>query len=114
MKDYLEKRIEELENEIDYEKRRNEVCATSKNDLYYLDSLEEELEELNEKANNVEGMCCPMCEEELIYIPYKSKSGKTIHIYSHDNTCPFIAFEFVDSEDLDGFVEYMKKEKGVN
>lgn len=54
---------------------------------------------------------CPICKEELNYIPYKSKKGKTIHIYSHDNSCPFIGFEFVDSEDLDGFVEYIKKER---
>ena len=56
---------------------------------------------------------CPLCEEKLNYIPYKNKNGKIIHIYSHDNTCPFIAFEFVDSEDLNGFVEYIKKEKEI-
>lgn len=56
---------------------------------------------------------CPLCEAKLNYIPYKNKNGKIIHIYSHDNTCPFIAFEFVNSEDLDGFVEYIKKEKEI-
>lgn len=114
MKDYIEKRIKALQDEIEYEKRKQEVCATSKSDLYYLNSLEEELEELKEKSDSVEGIVCPLCDEELFYIPYKSKNGKTIHIYSHDNTCPFIAFEFVDNEDLDGFIEYIKNRKGAS
>lgn len=110
MKNYLDERIKQIKNEIKYEKRRQKVCATGKSDIYYLYSLQEELEDLKEKADSVEGIACPLCDEELFYIPYKSKNGKTIHIYSHDNTCPFIAFEFVNNEDLDGFVEYMKRD----
>ena len=84
----LEKRIKELKSEIDYEKRRNNVCATSKSDLSYLDSLEEELEKLENIES--EGVACPICEEELECVPYKSKSGKVVYIYTHDNSCPFI------------------------
>ena len=107
-------KIKKIKQEIDYEKRKQEVCATGKSDIYYLDSLQKELEELKEKADNVGGMECPLCAEELDYIPYKSKNGKIIHIYSHDNTCPFIAFELVDNEDLDGFIEYIRNKKEVN
>lgn len=107
----VKERVKELKKEIAYEKRKQNICGTSKSDIYYLDSLEEQLAEIEEKADSVEGMECPMCAEKLSYIPYKSKSGRIIHIYSHDNTCPFIAFEFVENEDLDGFIEYMKNKK---
>ena len=85
-----EERIKELKSEIAYEKRRNKVCGTSKSDLYYLDSLEEELE----KLENIErdGIACPLCEEELECVPYRSKNGKIVYIYTHDTSCPFIRF----------------------
>jgi C4-type Zn-finger protein len=57
-----------------------------------------------------ENMKCPICGEKLQYKPYLAQNGYMIHIYSHDNTCPFIGFEYVDKEDLDGFIEYLKKQ----
>lgn len=42
----MQTRINKLKKEIDYEKRKQEVCATSKNDIAYLDDLEEQLEML--------------------------------------------------------------------
>lgn len=107
--DLLEEKIKELKNKIEYEERRNEVCATSKSDLYYLDSLKEELEKLKEKADCVDGICCPICEEELTIIPFEDEFGNITYIYSHDNTCPFIAFEYVNDYDLKNFVKYIKR-----
>ena len=52
---------------------------------------------------------CPICGEELECIPYKSKCGKVIYVYSHDNSCPFIGFECVDKEDIQGFIEYLNR-----
>jgi len=42
-----EERKEELKKLIKYEREKQSVCATSKQDLMYLDSLEEELENLD-------------------------------------------------------------------
>ena len=42
----VENRIKELQEEIDYEKRKMEVCGYGSSDIRYLDGLEEELEEL--------------------------------------------------------------------
>lgn len=36
-------KIEKLRKQIEYEKRKQEVCATSKEDIYYLEELEEQL-----------------------------------------------------------------------
>ena len=47
-------------------------------------------------------MNCPICEEKL----YCSNYNGT-YIYNHDNTCPFIGFEFVDSKDLNNFIDYI-------
>lgn len=35
--------IEKLRKQIEYEKRKQEVCAISKADIYYLEELEEKL-----------------------------------------------------------------------
>ena len=42
----IENRIEELENMIDYENRKLEVCGYETSDLLYIQGLEEELQEL--------------------------------------------------------------------
>lgn len=42
----IENRIEELENMIDYENRKLEVCGYGTSDLLYIEGLEEELQEL--------------------------------------------------------------------
>lgn len=42
-------RIEELKKQIAYEKRKMKICAYGKSDIYYLASLENELEELLKK-----------------------------------------------------------------
>ena len=55
-------------------------------------------------------MKCPICGEKLQHKPYLAQNRYMIHVYSHDNTCPFIGFEYVDKEDLDGFIEYLKKQ----
>lgn len=54
-----------------------------------------------------EGVACPICGEELKCVPYKSKSGRVVYIYNHDNSCPFIGFECVEQEDTQGFIEYL-------
>lgn len=50
MEEKMEEKIEKLKKLIDYEKRKQEVCATSKEDLYYLEELEETLEELESEV----------------------------------------------------------------
>lgn len=44
----VEKEIERLEKEIDYEERKLKVCGYGKEDLYYIEELQEDLEELKE------------------------------------------------------------------
>lgn len=44
--DYLQERIDELEKQIEYEDKRLDCCAYGKSDLYYLEGLKYELEEL--------------------------------------------------------------------
>ena len=46
---------EELEKEIEYEENKLEVCGYGKEDLYYLDGLYAELEEINEQIEIKEG-----------------------------------------------------------
>ncbi len=45
----IEKRIEELQDMIDYENRKLEVCGYGKSDLLYIEGLKEELQELESK-----------------------------------------------------------------
>ena len=56
-----------------------------------------------------EEIYCPLCGEKLEYVEFNSSTNHKIHIYTHDNTCPFIGFEFVSEQDLIGFNEYLKK-----
>ena len=42
----LENEIQELKKEIEYEEKRLDVCAYGTSDLYYLESLKNKLEEL--------------------------------------------------------------------
>lgn len=42
----IEKRIEELQDMIDYENRKLEVCGYGTSDLLYIEGLKEELQEL--------------------------------------------------------------------
>lgn len=42
----IENRIEELQDMIDYENRKLEVCGYGTSDLLYIQGLEEELEKL--------------------------------------------------------------------
>lgn len=42
----VKNRIKELQEEIEYEERKMEVCGYGSSDLRYLDGLKEELEEL--------------------------------------------------------------------
>ena len=44
----IEEEIERLEKEIDYEERKLEVCGYGKEDLYYIEELENDLEQLKE------------------------------------------------------------------
>lgn len=43
MIDNIEKEIEKLKKQIKYEREKQDVCATSKADIYYLEELEEKL-----------------------------------------------------------------------
>lgn len=45
----VEKRIEELRNEIKYEERKLKVCAYGKEDLMYIEGLKDELNELEQQ-----------------------------------------------------------------
>lgn len=45
----LYNRQEELEKQIEYEERKQNVCGYGKEDLYYLDGLYTELEEIKEQ-----------------------------------------------------------------
>ena len=49
----IENKIEDLLNEIEYEERRMECCAYDKSDLAYLESLKEELAELEDKLERL-------------------------------------------------------------
>lgn len=44
----IENEIDRLENEISYEEKKLEVCGYGKNDLYYIEELEEDLEYLKD------------------------------------------------------------------
>lgn len=46
-----EKRIKELEKEIEYEKRKMNCCGYGRRELVYLSELEEELENLMEQED---------------------------------------------------------------
>lgn len=45
----IEKRIEELQDIIDYEEKKLEVCGYGTSDLLYIEGLKEELQELESK-----------------------------------------------------------------
>ena len=45
----LEERASDLENEIEYEERKLDVCAYGTSDLIYIEGLKNELEEIQEK-----------------------------------------------------------------
>lgn len=45
----IENRIEELEQEIEQEEKKLDVCGYGKEDLYYVEGLMDELEELRNK-----------------------------------------------------------------
>ena len=49
----IENKIEDLLNEIEYEERRMECCAYGKSDLAYLESLKEELAELEDQLDRL-------------------------------------------------------------
>ena len=51
----LYNRQEELEKQIEYEERKQNVCGYGKEDLYYLDGLYAELEEIKEQIEIKEG-----------------------------------------------------------
>lgn len=53
-KEEIKKRIKELKNQIKYENRKMQVCGYGKSDLRYLYSLENELEDLNNKLKEME------------------------------------------------------------
>lgn len=44
----VEEEIERLEKEINYEERKLKVCGYGKEDLYYIEELQDDLEELKE------------------------------------------------------------------
>ncbi len=50
---YLDTKIKELKKEINYEKRKMRVCAYGKSDIYYLSSLENKLEQLEQQRNEI-------------------------------------------------------------
>lgn len=45
----IEKRIEELQDMIDYEEKKLKVCGYGTSDLLYIEGLKEELQELESK-----------------------------------------------------------------
>lgn len=45
----LEERAEELENEIEYEEKKLDVCAYGTSDLMYMEGLKSELAEIQNK-----------------------------------------------------------------
>lgn len=45
----LEERAEELENEIEYEEKKLDVCAYGTSDLMYIEGLKSELAEIQNK-----------------------------------------------------------------
>ena len=45
----LEERAEELENEIEYEEKKLDVCGYGKSDLMYIEELKSELAEIQNK-----------------------------------------------------------------
>lgn len=45
----LEERASDLENEIEYEERKLDVCGYGTSDLMYIEGLKNELEEIQEK-----------------------------------------------------------------
>ncbi len=47
--EFIERRKKELEKEIEYEERRLEVCAYGKSDLYHIEHLKYELDELGDR-----------------------------------------------------------------
>ena len=49
----IENKIEDLLNEIEYEERRMECCAYGKSDIAYLESLKEELSELEDQLDRL-------------------------------------------------------------
>lgn len=51
--DELYERQEKLEKQIEYEERKLKVCGYGTSDLYYLDELYAELEEINEKIDEL-------------------------------------------------------------
>jgi hypothetical protein len=50
----IEKRIEELKKEIEYEKEKMKCCGYGESDLMYLYGLEEELEDLENQLEEME------------------------------------------------------------
>ncbi len=44
------KEIAELKKQIKYEREKQEICATSKQDIYYLEELEEKLQMLESEV----------------------------------------------------------------
>lgn len=47
--EFIERRKEELEKELEYEEKRIEVCAYGKSDLYHIEHLKYELDELGDR-----------------------------------------------------------------
>jgi len=47
--EFIERRKEELEKELEYEEKRIEVCAYGKSDLYHIEHLKYKLDELGDR-----------------------------------------------------------------
>lgn len=65
----------------------------------------EEYLELEESGTDTD-VVCPLCKEKLTCVEHKL-GEHTTYIYTHDESCPFIGFEYVDDEDLKGLSDYL-------
>lgn len=54
MEEEILKKIKELKRQIKYEERKMKVCGYGKSDIYYVESLKEELQEYEEKLKELE------------------------------------------------------------
>lgn len=50
----IENEIDRLENEISYEEKKLKICGYGKNDLYYIEELEEDLEYLKDFLDEID------------------------------------------------------------
>ena len=47
--EFIERRTKELEKELEYEENKLEICAYGREELYHIEQLKYELEELGER-----------------------------------------------------------------